>query len=79
MNPKRYLCIGSTLGMFNLQNSVIFGGGGVNPNDVPVGMPSQIIAVRGPLTRKWLIDHGIPCPEVYGDTALLLPLYYQPP
>lgn len=78
INPKRFLCIGSILDMLNLENATIFGSGVLDPDIIPVGTPEKIISVRGPLTRKWLMDNGMVCPETYGDPALLLPLYYHP-
>lgn len=38
----------------------------------------DVRCVRGPLSRKTLIDLGHDCPEVYGDPAVLTPLIYNP-
>lgn len=52
-------------------------GSGIRSNDQEV-QKSFVRSVRGPLTRKRFIDSGYPCPPIYGDPGLLLPLYYKP-
>lgn len=72
------LCIGSIISWMTTSKSVIWGSGVVYPNQKLPAIPQKVLAVRGPLTRKYLLSHGVCCPEVYGDPALLFPKYYRP-
>lgn len=72
------LCIGSIIESWSNPKSIIWGSG-LMYSDKPLTLkPKEVRAVRGPLTRKLLLDQGVECPEVYGDAALLLPLIYEP-
>ncbi len=41
--------------------------------------PKAIVSVRGPLTRKMILDQGLECPEVYFDMVNLLPHLFTKP
>ena len=42
-------------------------------------LEANIYAVRGPLTRQQILNIGGKCPETFGDPAILLPFYFNPP
>lgn len=75
-NRRHFLAIGSILGQATTKSHV-WGSGIIEKNqDVA---PAIFYAVRGPVTRRRLTELQIPCPEIYGDPALLLPDFYTPP
>ena len=73
--------IGSII-QFLGQNCVIYGSGFLfkwaMPQFARKKLKLDIRAVRGPLTRKVLLELGYSVPKVYGDPAILLPLFYYP-
>lgn len=71
--------IGSVLDNLNRRNSVICGAGFQKVDAIIKVKPSLVLAVRGPLSRDILIRNKVECPEIYGDPAILLPLYYKKP
>lgn len=75
---KNYALIGSILPKSINGKSIVWGSGCQDFDQVVHRHPKQVLAVRGPKTRAYLLRNGIECPEVYGDPALLLPLVYQP-
>ncbi|GGK17446.1 exopolysaccharide glucosyl ketal-pyruvate-transferase [Yeosuana aromativorans] len=70
-----YVTVGSILG--NVNYKCIVWGSGIVSREYPI-KKAKFLAVRGPQTRKFLLDSGYKIPEVYGDPALLLPKYYNP-
>lgn len=58
-------------------NAIIWGSGIRSKNQTVA--PAKIVrSVRGPLTRRSLIESGCECPPIYGDPALLLSRIYNP-
>lgn len=77
-NPKnKLLSIGSVL-HFAENNDTVWGTGrnGKVAESKHQFKTLDVRSVRGPLTREYLIKRGIACPEVYGDPAILSPLFY---
>lgn len=74
--PFSYLAIGSIISRTN-SNSIVWGSGAFGTEGKKhLNKDAQYLAVRGPLTRNLLRIHGIQCPEVYGDPALLMPTVF---
>lgn len=76
-SSRRILAIGSILHL--AKNNDVVWGSGINGNcidDLTYPKRLDVRAVRGPLTRDFLINKGIDAPEIYGDPALLLPQFY---
>ncbi len=70
-----YVTIGSILS--NVNHKCIVWGSGIITKDAKV-KNAKFLAVRGPQTRKRLLELGYEVPKVYGDPALLLPDYFNP-
>lgn len=70
-----YVTIGSVLA--NVNHKCIVWGSGIIDQKIRI-KEAKFLAVRGPQTRKFLINLGYKVPEIYGDPALLLPRYFNP-
>ena len=76
---RHLVAIGSILDM-SYQDAVVWGSGLQEDKQYwwRALRKLDIRCVRGPETRRVLQDNGYDCPEIYGDPAVLLPLFYQP-
>ena len=75
MNDPIYLVVGSILGLSN-KRTITWGSGFMNSKGVIYS--GSFYAVRGMESARRLLELKLPAPDVCGDPALLLPLYYQP-
>lgn len=71
------ICIGSYIQTAK-DNYYIYGSGVRTLSQSKNYNNLKVCAVRGPDTRHYLLCNRIECPEIYGDPALLLPLFYVP-
>jgi pyruvyltransferase len=69
---KHYVTVGSIICAAS-KNSIVWGSGIIKQNENV--RAAKFVAVRGPRTRKRLLELGYSVPEVYGDPALLLPKF----
>lgn len=69
---KHYLTIGSIIS-HACEKSIVWGSGIIIKNQNVRN--AKFVAVRGPQTRRRLLELGYEVPEVYGDPALLLPMF----
>ena len=76
-NPRLadILCIGSVIRWCNFKDGLTILGSGSMWNGEKLNPKSNFKFVRGPLTRNNIMLSGGTCPEIYGDPALLLPLF----
>lgn len=70
--------IGSVLDNNSVANLVVWGSGFKSFKPQMRVLPKQVLALRGPLTRKELHTLGVSSPERYGDPAILYRSIYQP-
>lgn len=79
--PGKLCAIGSWFNRETLASGGYFWGTGLHKELSPrQSTDGEVIikAVRGPITRKLLLEAGYDCPAIYGDPALLMPKFYSP-
>lgn len=78
LKKDNYMVIGSSLTLLCNSESIVWGAGVIDDTKELPAYPKKVLAVRGPLSRQYLLERGIECPPVYGDPALLVPKVYNP-
>lgn len=77
-NPRaaKVLCVGS-IAKFAGAGTVVLGSGTMRESDT-LSYLADWRFVRGPRTRKKVMENGGDCPDIYGDPALLMPIIHHP-
>jgi pyruvyltransferase len=76
-NGSTKLLAGGSIIQFALDGDVVWGAGVRSPDQAFHFNNIDVRAVRGPLSRDFLVNvMKVECPEIYGDPALLLPLLF---
>jgi hypothetical protein len=71
---KPYFTVGSIIKRAS-SNAIVWGSGIIKSDEQIAS--AKFLAVRGPRTRKRLLELGYTVPEKYGDPAILLPNFHQ--
>ena len=69
--------VGSILWACN-DRSTIWGSGIIDLKQPLRKLPKKVCTVRGLFSRQKLLTHDVQCPEIYGDPAVLAPMYFNP-
>lgn len=81
INPREcevnMIALGSYIQMAK-DDYYIFGSGVRTERDRAGYKKLNVISVRGPKSRDFLISKGVDCPELYGDPGLFISRYYRP-
>lgn len=73
-----FLSVGSIMQFITQPDRAIVWGTGIISRSEKFQRPRAVHAVRGPRTRDRLVELGHECPKIFGDPAILLPLYFKP-
>ena len=73
-----FFTAGSILRQIQIPNKAIVWGSGIISAVDQIARPKSVYAVRGPRSRRRLLELGYECPEIFGDPAVLLSNYYKP-
>jgi len=74
VDPRPKLIAAGSILRDAMAGCVVWGAGALSMREV-IRPDADYRAVRGPASRKMVLDQGGTCPEVYGDPGLLMPRY----